>query len=134
MTGRRKKMKEMNIYHCDICGNTICMIKDSGVVPECCGVSMKKIQTNTQDGGGEKHVPVVSEEEGTVNVSIGAAEHPSTDIHYIQWIAVLTDKGIYVKKLCPGDSPKGCFRDCTGESILAVYDYCNIHGLWVWRP
>ena len=42
-------MKELIMYRCEICGNLICMIEDSGVVPECCGAEMTRIVANTDE-------------------------------------------------------------------------------------
>ena len=50
-----------------------------------------------------------------------------TDAHYIQWIAAVTDKGIFRVNLTPSDKPKAVF---TGLNVKEVYEYCNLHGLW----
>lgn len=47
-------MNELILYRCEICGNLICMIEDSGVVPECCGTEMTRITANTEDASAEK--------------------------------------------------------------------------------
>ena len=40
-----------------------------------------------------------------------------------------TDKGGARKALKPGDAPEACFALCN-ETPVAVYAYCNLHGLW----
>ncbi|MBQ2650731.1 MAG: desulfoferrodoxin Dfx, partial [Clostridia bacterium] len=49
--------------------------------------------------------------------------------HYIQWIAVETEKGIQLKKLNPGEKPTALFA-LADDKAIAVYEYCNLHGLW----
>ncbi len=48
--------------------------------------------------------------------------------HYIQWIEVITEDRVYRKNLNPGDAPEAIFK-IDGE-IVAVREYCNLHGLW----
>ena len=35
---------------------------------------------------GEKHLPVVSAQDGQVRVNVGSASHPMTPEHLIQWV------------------------------------------------
>ena len=37
-------MENLKLYRCEICGNLICMIEDSGMVPECCGLEMTRVK------------------------------------------------------------------------------------------
>ena len=121
---------DMKFYKCDVCGNIIAKVEDSGVNVVCCGKEMKEIKANTTDGAHEKHVPVVEINGNMVNVKVGSTEHPMSDEHYIQWIAVETSSGNQRKCLKPGDKPEACFALCDGDEVLAVYEYCNLHGLW----
>jgi superoxide reductase len=50
--------------------------------------------------------------------------------HYIEWIAVQTKQGNQRKALKPGEAPKACFALCDGDEVVAVYEHCNLHGLW----
>ncbi|MDO5147204.1 MAG: desulfoferrodoxin family protein [Eubacteriales bacterium] len=121
---------ELKYYVCEHCGNIITKVKDSGVPVMCCGQKMQEIVPGTVDAAVEKHVPVYEVEDGKVVVSIGAVEHPMTEEHYIEWIDVVTASGIQHKTLTPSDKPQACFRLCDGETVEAVYAYCNLHGLW----
>ena len=56
--------------------------------------------------------------------------HPMLEAHYIQWIAVQTDKGNQRKVLQPGQAPEAEFALLPGEKVIAVYEYCNLHGLY----
>lgn len=123
-------MNELIIYRCEICGNTVCMINDSGVVPECCGEPMTEIVAGTVDASREKHVPVMKREGDCVRVKVGSEPHPMERSHYIKTVVLITDKGSYVRNLAPGDDPEVIFCLETGEKPEAVYEYCNLHGLW----
>lgn len=120
----------MKIFVCEHCGNMVEMVKDSGVAVMCCGQKMTELVPGTSDGAVEKHVPVVVTDGNNISVTVGEVEHPMADVHYIEWIAVETSNGIYRKMLNPGDQPKAEFILTEGESVAAVYAYCNLHGLW----
>ena len=86
---------------------------------------------NTTDAATEKHVPVISiPDPSTVAVAVGSTEHPSLPAHYIEFILLETNTGIHTKWLKPGDKPAAVFKLQTGESAIAAYEYCNLHGLW----
>ena len=56
--------------------------------------------------------------------------HPMIPEHFIQWIYVETENGGQRKALKPEQAPKATF--CVGdEKVVAVYEYCNLHGLWM---
>ena len=82
------------------------------------------------DLGSEKHVPVVTTCCNKVTVKIGKTPHPNAKDHYIQWIMLVTNKGMYVKYLNPEDDPQAFFTLCKKEEPLEVYSYCNIHSLY----
>ena len=89
------------------------------------------ITPNTTDGAHEKHVPVISIlPDDTVEVKVGSVEHPSLPAHYIEFIVLETTTGIHTKWLKPGDNPSATFKLVAGETALAAYEYCNLHGLW----
>ena len=121
---------EMKFYRCEHCGQIIVKVKEAGVPVMCCGEAMKEIIPGTTDAAVEKHVPVFEVNENKVSVSVGSVDHPMIDEHYIEWIALETNKGNYFKELKPGDEPKTCFRICDNEEVKVVYAYCNLHSLW----
>ena len=86
---------------------------------------------NTTDAAGEKHVPVISISNNTVKVAVGSVEHPSFPEHYIEFIALETDKGLQMKWGKPGVVPIAFFTISEDETVLAAYEYCNLHGLWM---
>ena len=47
-----------------------------------------------------------------------------------QWLFVETENGGQLRYLAPGQAPKAVF-ELGGEKPVAVYAYCNLHGLWM---
>ena len=112
------------------CGNIVAVVKDSGVPVVCCGEPMKEIKAGEMDAAVEKHVPVYEVAGNIVNVTVGEVEHPMIPEHYIEWISIHTRQGNQRKELKPGEAPKVSFALCEGDEVIAVYAYCNLHGLW----
>ena len=107
----------MKFYICKHCGNIIAYVRSSGVPVVCCGEPMQEIIPGTTDGALEKHVPVIEVEGNKVTVRVGAVEHPMLPEHYIEWMA-------------PGQKPEAVFMLAEGDSVVAAYEYCNLHSLW----
>lgn len=120
----------MKFFICENCKNIVEMIDSPKDIPlVCCAAKMKELLPNTVDASTEKHVPVVEADGCKVKVTVGSALHPMTEEHSIKWIALETDKGSLKKILNPGEEPVAEF--CTnGDKPIAVYSYCNLHGLW----
>ncbi len=78
----------------------------------------------------EKHTPLYTIESNKVFVLVGEVEHPMTDAHFIQWIAIETETGAQIKYLTPGEAPAASFCLNSSDKLVAVYAYCNLHGLW----
>lgn len=121
---------EQKFYTCNHCGNIIAKVKDTGVPVICCGEPMVEMIPGTTDAAVEKHVPEYTVEDGRVKVKVGSVEHPMMDEHYIQWISLQTKQGNQRKELTPQDKPEACFALCDGDEVEAVFEYCNLHGLW----
>lgn len=120
----------MKFFVCEHCGNFVGMIKDAGVPMMCCGQKMTEVIPGTVDAAVEKHVPEFKVEGGKVFVTVGAVEHPMIEEHYIEWVAIETAKGVQRKVLTPGSAPSVEFALTEDDSLVAVYAYCNLHGLW----
>lgn len=121
----------LDFYLCEVCGNLIIKLNDSGLTPQCCGRDMVKLTPNLDDTASiEKHVPDWIMDGCKLIVKVGSEEHPMTHDHYIQWIVVKTNLGIHAKSLKPEGVPSATFKLCKCEKIEAIYEYCNIHGLW----
>ena len=89
----------------------------------------EEITPNTTDGAYEKHVPVIEQQGDHVTVIVGSVPHPMLDVHYIEWILLETATGYQKHDLKPGMEPKAEFA--VTEPVIAAYEYCNLHGLWV---
>lgn len=116
-------------YKCDTCGNVITKVVDSKVPVVCCGKPMTELVPNTVDAATEKHVPVVTWlDDKRIKVEVGSVAHPMLDEHHISFIYVETlDGGIRVDLK---DKPEAVIY--VGDTKpVAVYEYCNLHGLWV---
>ena len=122
-------MKNVKFYVCPHCGNIVEMVHDAGVNPVCCGQKMKALIPGSVDASGEKHVPAVKVDGNVVEVNVGSVDHPMVDVHWIEWVELVSDKGIQRKYLNPGEAPHVKFI-LSDEKPLAVYAYCNLHGLW----
>ena len=121
---------EVKFFICKKCGKIVEVIKPSACPTMCCGEAMAELVPGTSDGAREKHVPVYEVRDNVVSVTVGEAEHPMLDAHYIEWIAVQTQNGLQRKLLKPGDAPKAVFALLEGDEVEAVYAYCNLHSLW----
>jgi len=117
------------VYKCNVCGNIVEVLYAGGGQLVCCGQPMQLLEEKTQDEGKEKHVPVVEEKEGGIKVKVGLVPHPMEENHYIQWIEVITQGGSFRKFLTPGQMPEAEFL-VNKQEVLAIREYCNIHGLW----
>lgn len=121
---------ELQFLICKHCGKIITVLKDSDVPVMCCGQKMEQLVPGVTDAALEKHVPVYMVEGNTVHVKVGEVTHPMTAAHLIEWIAVQTNQGCQMKYLVPDIAPEAAFALCNGETVVAVYAYCNLHGLW----
>ncbi len=120
----------MKFFVCKLCGNFVGMVKESGAPMTCCGQKMTELVPGTSDGAVEKHVPVFTVDGNKVTVTVGSVEHPMAPEHFIEWIALETAKGAQRKVLEPGSKPSAEFLLTDDDSVVAVYAYCNLHGLW----
>ena len=115
-------------YKCNHCGNVIEKLVDKNVPVVCCGEKMVELIPNTVDASNEKHVPVVTRiDDYKIKVEVGSVAHPMLPEHHIAFIYVETENGGVKVNL--KDKPEA--EICTyPEKPIAVYEYCNLHGLW----
>lgn len=120
---------EERFYFCNTCGNLMIAAIASGVIPHCCGRQMTLLEANTMDGDKEKHVPVVSfVSDNKIKVTVGSTPHPMSSQHNIRLICLETSVGVILHYLNEDDPPE-VIISFEGKP-MAVYAYCNIHGLW----
>jgi len=91
---------------------------------------MTELVANTEEASVEKHLPAVEVADNEVKVVVGSAVHPMEEDHYISFIYLETTSGGQFKKLKADDEPKANFSIAAGDKPVAVYEYCNLHGLW----
>lgn len=122
--------EKLEIYKCSVCGNIVEVQYAGGGTLSCCGKPMVLQKEGMTDGALEKHVPVVEKQnDNTYLIKIGSQPHPMLDIHYIEWIEIITKDRTYRKFLKPNDKPEALFEDIK-ETEFTVREYCNIHGLY----
>lgn len=124
-----KMTKLRELYYCKHCGNLVEMTAEGAGELVCCGEPMELLEAKTADQGKEKHVPVVSKENGGVKVKVGDVPHPMMDEHWINFIEVCTEDTVIRKELKSGDTPEAWFN-VKSEEVNCVRSYCNLHGLW----
>ncbi len=118
-------------FVCKKCGNVIVKLHDSGITPNCCGEPMQKLVPNTTDGVGEKHLPQVTTlDRHCLRIQIGSPMHPMLPEHYIHFVVVETKDSLIVHYLHPSDTPIVTISIYDTACVIAVYEYCNLHGLW----
>ena len=119
----------VKFFVCEHCGNVVEKVEDHGVPVMCCGKKMAELVPGVVEASHEKHIPVAKVEGNLVKVSVGSVEHPMAEEHSILWVYLETDKGGQRKNLEVGKEPVVSFA-LDNEKPIAVYAYCNLHGLW----
>jgi len=108
----------------------VMMIGGNGAELSCGGKPMSFLTANTTDAAQEKHVPQVTVDGNKIRVQVGSVAHPMTEAHLIQWIYLQTKRGGQYVHLSATDKPEAEFLVADGDTPVAVYEYCNLHGLW----
>jgi len=117
-------------YKCRHCGNVSSRVVDSKVPVVCWVEKMEELVANTVDASAEKHVPVVTKvDDCTIKVEVGSAPHPMTPEHHIAFIFVETENGGMKIDVKEREKAEAVFCTCADKPV-AVYEYCNLHGLW----
>ena len=123
MQGKQK------FFICKHCGNLIGFIDSKGVPLTCCGEKMTELVPNTVEASAEKHLPVITSSGNSIIVQIGSVPHPMEDAHHLSFVYLETEQGGQRKCLQAGAEPKAEFC-LVNDTPVAVYAYCNQHGLW----
>ena len=120
----------MKFYQCAHCKNIIVYAYNKGVPVSCCGEKMKELVPGVVDAAKEKHVPVAEVNGNLVKVTVGSVLHPMSEEHHIAFVVLETNKGFHKIDLDVTGAPEAVFALADGEKAIAVYEYCNLHGLW----
>ena len=118
---------EFEIKVCKKCGAMVEVLKDctcEGCGIKCCGEEMVTMKANSVDASVEKHLPTY-EVIGTYIVA--TVNHVMEDDHYIEYIALDSDRINAKKYLKPGEMAKAVFPYVPNSKL---YAYCNKHGMW----
>jgi len=121
--------EKKQVYKCEKCGNIVEVLHEGPGALICCGEEMILMEEKKADSSTEKHVPVVEKTETGYKVTVGSTLHPMMENHYIEWIELITDRGVFRKHLAPDEVPVAEFEN-VGE-VIKAREYCNLHGLWV---
>ena len=121
--------RTQKFFVCKHCGNMVGLINDKGVPLVCCGEDMTELVPNTVEASTEKHLPAVKVSGDSIDVQIGSTPHPMENEHHIAFVYVETENGGQRKCLKVGEEPKLGFSFMNDKPI-AVYAYCNLHGIW----
>jgi superoxide reductase len=119
----------LEVYKCMVCGNIVEILHSGMGELVCCGQPMVIQKENVVDASLEKHVPVVSNDEGDLTVRVGQVDHPMEEKHFIEWIEVIGEGFVYREYLEPNMEPGAVFY-VDEEDEVTPRAYCNIHGLW----
>lgn len=117
-------------FICPVSKEIVAVVDDKGYVPELGGKPMAELIPGSVEASTEKHIPVAEVNGSSVRVKVGSAAHPMLPEHFIEWVLLVTNEGRHRKSLKAGDAPEVEFAMTKDEKPLAVYAYCNLHGLW----
>ena len=123
MRGRQK------FFICKKCGNIVGVIQTDGTPLVCCNEPMTELIPNTVEASTEKHLPAVTVSGDRIDVQIGSVPHPMEAEHSITFVYLETERGGQRKCLNVGEAPKQSFV-LSDDKPVAVFAYCNLHGLW----
>lgn len=116
-------------WYCKVCGNVVVYAAEHTDALVCCGEEMTLLEAGTTDAAQEKHVPEVHHDGEVMEVKVGSVPHPMLEAHYIEFIAVIQDGLTQIQKLKPEEEPAAKFY--VGEGPARIYEFCNLHGLWM---
>lgn len=118
-----------NFFHCKECKNIAEILGDKKASLVCCGQKMELLTANSTDAATEKHVPALTRSGNVLKVVVGSVPHPMTEEHHIAWIYVVQGNKVQRVDLDKTGKPEATF--VIDDGPVKVYEYCNLHGLWV---
>ncbi len=122
ITNRNKSadMNKCKFYVCPICGNVIQSTGEALI--GCCGITLPPLEPEPMD---KEHLIKLEEVEDEYYVTV---DHPMTKMHYISFLAALSDQRIQLVKLYPEGGAETRFKI---NRVERIYAYCNRHGLFM---
>lgn len=120
----------MKFYRCTNC-NEIVIFRNEGKVVNCCEEAMIELLPNQNEEDSVANKPIIRRIGNLVTVLVGTEPHSMVDVHYIDFILLETNKGIYYKKLSLDDFAIADFLVHNKEEVVRAYAYCSNHFLWM---
>lgn len=117
----------MKFFKCNDCDDVVLQLFDSHMEGNNCKTNKNEIIVGTIDASLEKHVPYLEKDGDILKVQVGEVEHPMIEAHYIPFILAEKTNGFELINLKPGDKP---YVEFNAKDVVAVYEFCNLHGLW----
>lgn len=120
-------MKNLKIKKCNKCGALFEVIEDctcQNCKLICCDEEMKDLISNSVEASHEKHIPTFEIEGNNINITVN---HVMEEDHFIEWIKVITENEELTKYFTPGEEASFTM---SLKKDMAIYAYCNKHGLW----
>ncbi|MCL1834832.1 MAG: desulfoferrodoxin [Oscillospiraceae bacterium] len=121
--------ERQKFFYCKHCGNLVGLVSDKHVPMICCGEKLSELIPNTVEASAEKHIPEAKLAGDVLTVQVGSVAHPMEEEHNIAFIYVETEHGGQRKALPVGAAPSATFT-FVDDKPIAVFAYCNLHGLW----
>lgn len=118
-TNRAFNMLRTKFYVCPVCGNVLTATGEALV--SCCGITLPPMEAEAAD---EEHAPRVEIVEDEYYVSL---DHPMTKLHFISFLAAVSDDGLQLVKLYPEGNAEARFKISRTKYL---YFDCNRHGLF----
>jgi DNA-binding XRE family transcriptional regulator/desulfoferrodoxin (superoxide reductase-like protein) len=112
-------MLRSKFYVCPICGNAIHALGNTLV--SCCGITLPALDAEEAE---DDHAITVEPVEDEHFITI---HHPMTKVHFISFVAFVTDQRIQLVKLYPEGEAQTRLQ-LRGRGYL--YYFCNQHGLF----
>lgn len=116
---RSANLRRMGFYVCPVCGNVITAVGQGSF--SCCGVTLPVQEAQPCDEAHSIHIEPVEDE---ICVTIA---HPMTKIHYISFLAWVSNDRAELVKLYPEQDITVRFKK---RGHGTVYAYCNRDGLF----
>ncbi|MCK7486896.1 MAG: hypothetical protein MZU97_16385 [Bacillus subtilis] len=124
----------MNIFYCKHCKRIVCIPIMVGGTLTCCGDEMTLLQPKMKDLGNEKHLPVVERiAPDQIKVTVGSVLAPN-DAGTLDSMALSSTQGdrYQIKTFEPlATTPTAAFFGSIRINLFKVYEFCNLHGLWL---
>lgn len=116
---RASNLKKGLFYVCPVCANVISATGEA--VISCCGITLPPVEAEEADSA---HALKIEPTEDEYYVTMN---HPMQKDHYISFFAAVSGSTVQFAKLYPEWNCEARFKR---DGVIAVYAYCNKHGLF----